>query len=201
MDASPRQQSNNNVEIRAFLTDEEWADPELVEFWANDTTTTKSPCPAGNTCNCCPGGSFCKNANTMGRSGSFDREQTASGNPRPDPPEPREPSASGTAEGSMGTAHLERLSLVPCQPLVWQGSNRRGRQSRLQRLEVEPTQRASKIARTTTPDIIATVERTPRRREAFRHLINVACGRNSTVGQATTQASYRQHSDTDQRPP
>ena len=101
----------------------------------------------------------------------------------------------------MGTTHLERLSRLPCRLPDWQGSNRQGRQSRLQRLEVEPTPRASKIARTTTADTTATVEATPRRKEAFRQLINVACGRSSTAGQAITQTSDRQQNGTGQRPP
>ena len=98
---------SNGSGILDFLTEAELSDPDLVGFWSEDPDVTPGPREplasgaAGETSDV-----------TMGR--PQDREQLASGKPRPDPPEPREHSASGTAEGNMSTARLEGHDLVPC---------------------------------------------------------------------------------------
>ena len=109
----------------------------------------------------------------------------------------------------MGTTQLEGLSLIPCRPPDWQSSSRNGRPSRKQRLEFEPIARTNKFARTTATVTTTAVEGTPRRKEAFKQLVDVVCGRGSTAGngvaprerQSSAKANDRHYDDLVQQPP
>ena len=186
--ASLLQQCGNHSGIQEFSTMAELSDPDLVEFWSKDLG---------------------------GR--SQDREQLASGKPRPDPPEPREQRASGTAGGNTSTAQLERVDLVPEGVSDRQKCNRNVRQpSRMQRLGIEPTITTSEIARTTDPNCdrprpttTTALEDVPRRKEAFKQLVNSISGRGTTAGyrgdprgrQLCTKSKVRRDDEQMQQPP
>ena len=116
----------------------------------------------------------------MGR--SQDRELSASGKPRPDPPEPQ-------AVENTSTAQLRGLYLVSHCMTNGQSTDRKVRQpSRLQRLGQEPTAATNydhaRITDPTStgqqrprPTMTTTTENLPGRKEAFKELVSIVSGR------------------------